>query len=83
MAEYDNSGALFKNDRKEPGSRQPDYNGNLTVNGEEFWLSGWVKTSGPNAKKPGMKFLSVAVQAKDAPAQPSGGTDFDDEDLPF
>ena len=45
MAEYDNTnrGALFPNDRKTPGSRQPDYKGSINIEGVEYWVSGWVK----------------------------------------
>ena len=42
MEKKDNSGVLFKNDKKESGN-QPDYKGNITVNGVEYWLSAWIK----------------------------------------
>lgn len=61
MAEYDNSGALFKNDRKEQ-DRHPDMKGNATINGVEYWLSAWTKTGQRG------KFLSISFQKKDVAA---------------
>ena len=49
----DNTGALFRNDRKE-GENHPDYNGSITVDGVEHWLNGWLKTS-----QAGKKSLSL------------------------
>ena len=58
MTEYDNSGALFKNDRKEKESH-PDYRGDITVDGTKYWLSAWIK----DGKKG--KFMSLSVQPKE------------------
>jgi len=62
MSEYDNtnSGALFKND-KQGNDNWPDYRGQINVNGEDFWISAWLKTS----KKDGKKYMSLAIQAND------------------
>ena len=62
MSDFDNtnSGALFKND-KEGNENRPDYKGSINVNGVDFWLSSWLKTS-----KAGNKYMSLSVQAKEA-----------------
>jgi hypothetical protein len=70
MSNYDNTntGALFKND-KQGNENWPDYRGQINVNGEDFWISAWLKTS----KKDGTKYMSLAVQPKEqkAASQPS------------
>ena len=57
-----NRGALFKNKDKTQDTDR-DYSGTININGEEFWLSAWIKTS-----KAGNKFMSLSVKQKEQPA---------------
>ena len=52
----DNSGALFKNDKKEKES-QPDYRGPCMVNGQEMEMSAWLKKSKNNTN-----YMSIAFK---------------------
>jgi len=38
----DNTGVLFKNDKK-LSDNHPDYKGSITVGGVEYWISSWIK----------------------------------------
>lgn len=60
--EYDNTnrGMLAKNQNKQ-SDNHPDYSGTINVDGKDFWLSGWLKTS-----KAGSKYFSLAVKPKEA-----------------
>ena len=63
MSEYkqrENSGILFKNDRKKTDV-QPDYVGTINVGGVEFFISGWVKQGQKT------KFMSLSVKPKTWP----------------
>ena len=84
---YDNtnSGALFSNDDKREGKKDPDYKGSVNVEGTEYWVSSWINTS-----KAGQKYMSLKLKAKKprsdaAPAADKASPkaeDFNDE-IPF
>lgn len=87
--EFDNTntGALFNNKDNKQSSNHPDYKGSINVNGEEFWLSAWIK---PTKKDPAVRFMSLSVQPKEqkqAPKSKAGGTSRQteefDSDIPF
>ena len=60
---YDNSGIVYENKRKEKDSH-PDRTGYATIDGVEYWVSGWLKRGdkGP--------FLSLAFKRKEASEKP-------------
>lgn len=53
-----NSGSMFRNDRKEKDTH-PDYKGSALIDGVEYWMDAWIKTS-----KDGRKFMSFAFKPK-------------------
>jgi hypothetical protein len=56
--QYDNSGILFVNDRKEK-PEHADRNGSATVDGKEYWVSGWIKQGAKG------QFLSLSFKPKE------------------
>jgi len=85
MAEYDNTnrGVLFKNDKKQQDSHA-DYQGNINVDGVEYWINAWLKTG-----KSGVKFMSLSVKPKQQqtqerqPQTPMQGIQDMDDSIPF
>ena len=78
-----NRGALFSNAGK-TDDKHADYRGEINVNGTEFWVNGWLKTS-----KRGTRFISLSIKPKQQAAaaksksSPQGNTaEFADE-IPF
>lgn len=80
-----NSGALFRNDKRET-EKHPEYTGKITIEGVEYYLSAWV-----NEMRNGQKYFAIKATPKaTAPAttttaQPSQTTTVADpvDDLPF
>jgi hypothetical protein len=56
----DNSGSLFKNDRKET-EKHPDRKGSALIDGVAYWVSGWVKQD-----KNGNPWMSLSFKPKEA-----------------
>jgi len=90
MAQYDDNlkGALFKNEKRDKET-QPNYRGSCEINGEEFWISAWIKEIS-KGQRAGEMFMSLSFQAKDEskprakprPAPVDHGDDLDDK-IPF
>lgn len=82
MEQRDNSGVLFK-EKEKKNPNYPDYKGNVRVNGQEYWLSAWIK-EGKNGKFMGLA-LSPKEEQGQAPAKAKPKASFDDldSDLPF
>ena len=61
---YDNTnkGALFQSKNKKT-ENHPDYDGSINIDGKDYWLAGWRKTS-----KNGAQFLSLSIKPKDGTA---------------
>lgn len=91
---YDNNntGIMYRNLRKEKADH-PDYTGSVTINGEQFWLSAWLKDAKPDSKlkaKGVDKFLSITFQpsqenrpTKPAPVAHKEGIEGLTDDIPF
>ena len=82
MSKYDNSGSLSKNQRKEKDTH-PDVTGKATVDGVDYWISGWRKEGKDGA------WYSLAFERKDKERdakvtdshRPTRGTE--DDPIPF
>lgn len=75
----DNSGSLFRNDRKE-SDKHPDYKGNAKIDGVDYWISAWLK------EKNGQKYFSFSFQPKQQQqgnSRPAAKSSHNDEDIPF
>lgn len=68
------SGTIGKNDRKTK-ENHPSHSGSCQIDGKQFWISGWVKTSDRGS------FLSLSFKAKEEQA-PIEAAPFND-DIPF
>lgn len=92
--QYDNtnSGILTRNDKGD-NEKRPDYKGSININGQEYWLSAWIRTGGEGSKLAGQKYMSLKAELKEqqAPAKPKpvsrqktqADSPFEDQEIPF
>lgn len=87
----DNQGMLAKNDRKTQDTH-PEYSGQITVAGVDYWLSAWVNEGKAGGKMEGRKYFKLSVKPKNpvvsAPATSSAPAtkplvEDDDSSIPF
>ena len=73
----DNSGSIFKNDKKE-NEIHPDYRGKMMVDGKEKSVSLWVRES-----KSGVKYFSMSIQEPYKKGGQQASTTSEGDGLPF
>lgn len=79
----DNTGRLFKNEDKK-NERGPDYSGEALIEGQAFYMDGWLKTAESGRKWMSFSFKPKqqrqperpAAKPREEPRRPS--RDFDD-----
>ena len=87
---YDNNnrGAIWGNANKET-ENQPDYKGNLNVDGVEYFVSGWKRKPDANPKAPALSLsLTKKIEGREHGNQPKSADPFagdgvPDKDIPF
>lgn len=75
-----NTGALFKNDKRESDTH-PNAKGSALIDGVEYWISAWT-----NEAKSGGKYQSLKFSRKDENRAPNPGPqdeDGFDDPIPF
>jgi uncharacterized protein (DUF736 family) len=80
METKNNTGAIFKNDKK-TAETHPDYKGKVNVNGKDMEVALWLKES-----KAGTKYFSATFQepyVKPVLSAPAVPFPLEDDDLPF
>jgi hypothetical protein len=80
MSKFENkelSGALFANERKDPGTKQPDYSGTAKIEGVDYRISGWKKQA-----KSGKVYLSLSFQEDNDDWKSKSSAPIDDS-IPF
>jgi len=79
---YNLRGNLYKNSRKRPDKKDPDYTGVCTVGDVSYFMDAWINTNDKGEKYMGIKFKAREQQQPAAKATAQEVADFDDE-IPF
>lgn len=82
----DNSGSMFVNERK-TAPNHPDRTGSCTIDGVEYWVSGWIK-EGKDGKKPWLSLAFNPKEQRQGGSSPKGTSSRSDpdpfgDDIPF
>lgn len=73
----DGSGSIFRNEKKQPGERTPDYRGDAMVNGARVEIAAWIKETAMGKKFLSLKFSEPRERDQTAkPARPAPEVDF-------
>jgi hypothetical protein len=90
VSNYDNTnrGALFGNDQKREGKKDPDLQGKLNIDGAERWISAWFFTyekDGATRRGISLALGKPVQETRQQPAQSQGkpAAQDDDGDIPF
>ena len=78
-----NDGALFINDKKEPGDKRPYFTGNITVNGVKYSLAGWKNISANDVKYISLKISEWRDAGEHRKAAPAPQREEFDDDISF
>lgn len=87
MSNYDdnNRAAIWGNDKKET-PKHPDFRGQATVDGVEYWVSAWKRGPDDNPKAPALRMAfspkDEQKRAQPEKPEPQGGDAYMD-DIPF
>jgi uncharacterized protein (DUF736 family) len=84
MDPKNNTGALFKNDKKAT-ENHPDYTGKAIIEGQLYNLAAWVKTSKTGTKYMSLSFNIWQLKAETfaAPAPAPAPIVSPEDDMPF
>lgn len=81
MAQRNNSGSIFANDRKTQDNH-PDGKGSCMIDGKEYWISSWTKKTNEGKVFRSLSFELKQVQ-QGAPTQGAPAQAAPSDDLPF
>ena len=77
----DNSGVLFKNEKREKDTH-PNATGHALIDGVEYWVSAWTK-EGKNGKFQSLAFKRKEEHTAAGMKRNPGPMRNDDEDIPY
>lgn len=82
MTDRDNTGAIWKNEKRAT-DRHPHFTGQALIGGVEYWVSAWKREPDAKPNAPALRFsLMPKEQQKQESQKSTPPLDFDD-DIPF